>query len=89
MPNFSFLMCPHKIAIWRRKTKPTKPSQNSNQPNRQKPFESSYLCNLRLRAKCLLPRLCLSFISMVEEKKGEGKNAVLEAIPSPAEIELS
>ena len=39
-----------------------------NQPRNPKPLGLSYFCELRLHAECQLPRLCLSSISMVEEK---------------------
>ena len=48
----------------------------------QRPLGLSYFYELRLHAKFQLPRLCLSCISMVEEKKEEEKkkeSAVLEA----------
>ena len=41
-----------------------------------KPLGLSYFYELRLHAKFQLPRVCLSCISMVEEKK---ESAVLEA----------
>ena len=53
-----------------------KQNHTKNQPNRPKPLKSSYFYELRLHAKYQLHRLCLSCISMVEEKK---KSAVLEA----------
>ena len=46
-------------------------SNKPNQPNRPKPLGLSYFYELRLHAKFQLPRLCLSYISMVEEKKEE------------------
>ena len=55
-------------------TKPTKPNQKPEQPNSPKPLGISYFCELRLHAKFQLPRLCLSCISMVEEKKKKEEN---------------
>ena len=59
--------------IWLRKTKSTKPNQKPNQTNCPKPLGLSYFCELRLHTKFQLPRLCLSCIFMVEEKKEEEK----------------
>ena len=74
MPNFGFLgyfyvIFPTKISIWLRKTKLTKPNQKPNQSNSPNPLKWSYFCELRLHPKFQLPRLCLSYISMVEENK--------------------
>ena len=54
----------------------------------QRPLGSSYFCELRLHAKFQLPRWCLSWISMVEEKK-KMKISSFRGYLSPAQIELS
>ena len=47
-----------------------------------KPLGLSYFCELRLRAKFQLSRLCLSCISMVEEERR--KNQQFQRLPQPS-----
>ena len=76
------------MAIWLRKTNPTKWNQKTDQPNFPKPLGISYFCELRLYAKFQLPRLCLSCISMVEEKKKK-KNKMIPPTGIATAIKLT